>query len=185
MITGVASGFKDLDRMTSGLQPADLIIVAARPSMGKTALTLNIAQHVALHKGAPVGMFSLEMSKEQLLMRMLCAEARVDAAEAVLPEEHAAAVDLAQLAVDDRIGDAELGGLALDAHALRVVGHAHLPAGAAVAARVARVARGAEREDTAIIGRGCAHARTCALGTARSSSGCRPASLAGGLRPRA
>lgn len=79
MITGVASGFKDLDRMTSGLQPSDLIIVAARPSMGKTALTLNIAQHVALHKGEAVGMFSLEMSKEQLLMRMLCAEARVDA----------------------------------------------------------------------------------------------------------
>jgi len=79
MITGVASGFRDLDRMTSGLQPADLAILAARPSMGKTALVLNIAQHVALHKKLPVGMFSLEMSKEQLLMRMLCAEARVDA----------------------------------------------------------------------------------------------------------
>ena len=79
MITGVATGFRDLDRLTSGLQPADLIILAARPSMGKTALCLNIAQHVALHKGLPVGMFSLEMSKEQLLMRMLCAEARVDA----------------------------------------------------------------------------------------------------------
>jgi replicative DNA helicase len=79
MITGVASGFRDLDRLTSGLQPSDLVILAARPSMGKTALVLNIAQHVALHKQAPVGMFSLEMSKEQLLMRMLCAEARVDA----------------------------------------------------------------------------------------------------------
>jgi replicative DNA helicase len=79
MITGVASGFRDLDRMTSGLQPSDLIILAARPSMGKTALCLNIAQSVALHKSLPVGMFSLEMSKEQLLMRMLCAEARVDA----------------------------------------------------------------------------------------------------------
>src|SRR5262249_10012030 len=79
MITGVPSGFRDLDRMTSGLQPSDLIILAARPSMGKTALCLNIAQAVALHKGLPVGMFSLEMSKEQLLMRMLCAEARVDA----------------------------------------------------------------------------------------------------------
>ena len=79
MITGVATGFRDLDRLTSGLQPADLIILAVRPSMGKTALCLNIAQHVALHKGLPVGMFSLEMSKEQLLMRMLCAEARVDA----------------------------------------------------------------------------------------------------------
>jgi len=79
MITGVASGFRDLDRMTSGLQAGDLIILAARPSMGKTALCLNVAQHVALHKNEPVGMFSLEMSKEQLLMRMLCAEARVDA----------------------------------------------------------------------------------------------------------
>src|SRR5205823_5819382 len=79
MITGVASGFRDLDRLTSGLQRGDLVILAARPSMGKTALCLNIAQHVALHKNLPVGMFSLEMSKEQLLMRMLCAEARVDA----------------------------------------------------------------------------------------------------------
>ena len=79
MITGLATGFRDLDRLTSGLQPADLIILAARPSMGKTAFVLNIAQHVALHKAAPVGMFSLEMSKEQLLIRMLCSEARVDA----------------------------------------------------------------------------------------------------------
>jgi replicative DNA helicase len=79
MITGVATGFRDLDRLTSGLQPGDLVILAARPSMGKTALCLNIAQHVALHKNLPVGMFSLEMSKEQLLMRILCAEARVDA----------------------------------------------------------------------------------------------------------
>jgi replicative DNA helicase len=79
MITGVASGFRDLDRMTSGLQPSDLVIIAARPSMGKTALCLNIAQQVALHNQLPVGMFSLEMSKEQLLMRMLCAESRVDA----------------------------------------------------------------------------------------------------------
>jgi replicative DNA helicase len=79
MITGCATGFRDLDRMTSGLQPSDLVILAARPSMGKTALCLNIAQNVALHHGKPVGMFSLEMSKEQLLMRLLCAEARVDA----------------------------------------------------------------------------------------------------------
>jgi replicative DNA helicase len=79
MITGIATGFRDLDRLTSGLQASDLVILAARPSMGKTALVLNIAQQVALHKGLPVGMFSLEMSKEQLLMRMLCAEARVDA----------------------------------------------------------------------------------------------------------
>ena len=79
MITGVATGFRDLDRLTSGLQPGDLVILAARPSMGKTALCLNIAQYVALHKNLAVGMFSLEMSKEQLLMRMLCSEARVDA----------------------------------------------------------------------------------------------------------
>ena len=79
MITGVATGFTDFDRMTSGLQPADLVILAARPSMGKTALALNIAQHVALHKGEPVGVFSLEMSKTQLLMRLLCADAMVDA----------------------------------------------------------------------------------------------------------
>jgi len=79
MITGVATGFKDFDRMTSGLQPSDLIILAARPSMGKTALALNISQHVALRKGAPVGIFSLEMAKAQLLMRVLCAESMVDA----------------------------------------------------------------------------------------------------------
>ena len=78
MITGVATGFNDFDRMTSGLQRADLVIIAARPSMGKTALSLNIAQHVALRKGEPVGIFSLEMSKSQLLMRVLCAEAMVD-----------------------------------------------------------------------------------------------------------
>jgi len=79
MITGIATGFRDIDRLTSGLQPGDLVILAARPSMGKTALCLNIAQHVALYKNLSVGMFSLEMSKEQLLMRMLCSEARVDA----------------------------------------------------------------------------------------------------------
>jgi replicative DNA helicase len=79
MITGVATGFVDLDRMTSGLQRSDLVILAARPSMGKTALCLNIAQHVALKNGGKVGIFSLEMSKEQLLMRFLCAESMVDA----------------------------------------------------------------------------------------------------------
>ena len=79
MITGVATGFNDFDRMTSGLQQSDLIIIAGRPSMGKTALALNIAQHVALRKGAPVGIFSLEMAKAQLLMRILCAESMVDA----------------------------------------------------------------------------------------------------------
>lgn len=79
MITGVPTGFQDLDRMTSGFQSGDLIILAARPSMGKTALALNMAEHVALKKGLPVGIFSLEMSKQQLLMRFLCAESMVDA----------------------------------------------------------------------------------------------------------
>ena len=70
-ITGVASGFNDLDEMTSGFQPADLIIVAARPSMGKTAFMLNIAQHAAIEHNVPVAFFSLEMSKESLVQRML------------------------------------------------------------------------------------------------------------------
>jgi len=78
-ITGVASGFTDLDEMTSGFQPADLIIVAARPSMGKTAFVLNVAQHAAIEDHVPVAFFSLEMSKESLVQRMLTAEARVDA----------------------------------------------------------------------------------------------------------
>lgn len=77
-ITGVPSGFADLDELTTGFQPGDLIIIGGRPSMGKTALGLNIAQHVALEMREPVAIFSLEMSKEQLAMRMLCAEAMVD-----------------------------------------------------------------------------------------------------------
>ena len=79
LITGVPTGFTDLDEMTSGLQPSDLIIVAARPSMGKTSLVLNIAQHVGTKTDMTVGFFSLEMSKEQLFLRMLTAEARIDA----------------------------------------------------------------------------------------------------------
>jgi replicative DNA helicase len=81
MVTGVPTGFLDLDSKTAGLQPSDLVIVAARPSMGKTAFVLNIAQYAALHHNTPVAIFSLEMSKEQLVMRMLCAEARVDNAK--------------------------------------------------------------------------------------------------------
>src|SRR5688572_15273400 len=77
-ITGVASGFSDLDEMTSGFQPADLVVVAARPSMGKTAFCLNIAQHAAIEDHVPVAFFSLEMSKESLVQRMLTSEARVD-----------------------------------------------------------------------------------------------------------
>ncbi len=81
LVTGVPTGFIDLDRMTAGLQPADLIIVAARPSMGKTAFVLNIAQYVALQTNTGVAIFSLEMAKEQLVLRMLCSEARVDNAK--------------------------------------------------------------------------------------------------------
>jgi replicative DNA helicase len=79
LVTGVPTGFSDLDEMTSGLQPSDLIIIAARPSMGKTSLVLNIAQHVGTRTAKTVGLFSLEMSKEQLFLRMLTAEARIDA----------------------------------------------------------------------------------------------------------
>ena len=77
-LTGVATGFRDLDRMTNGLQKSDLIIVAARPAMGKSAFALNIAQYAALHDNRSVVYFSLEMGKEQLVMRMLCTEASVD-----------------------------------------------------------------------------------------------------------
>ena len=78
LITGVATGFDKLDDMTSGLQNSDLIIIAGRPSMGKTAFALNIAQHAALETQTPVAIFSLEMSKEQLAFRMLASEAKVD-----------------------------------------------------------------------------------------------------------
>ncbi|HYH87020.1 MAG TPA: replicative DNA helicase, partial [Pyrinomonadaceae bacterium] len=79
MLTGLTTGFTELDTITSGLQPSDLVIVAARPSMGKTALCLTLAQNAAIQSGAVVGIFSLEMSKESLVMRMLCSEGRVDA----------------------------------------------------------------------------------------------------------
>jgi replicative DNA helicase len=79
LITGVPTGFEELDRMTSGFQRSDLIIIAGRPSMGKTAFALNVAQHAAIEMDVPVAVFSLEMSKEQLAMRMLSSEARVDA----------------------------------------------------------------------------------------------------------
>jgi replicative DNA helicase len=78
LVTGVPSGFKELDQRTAGFQPADLIIVAGRPSMGKTAFCLNVAQYAAIEKKIPVAVFSLEMSKEQLVIRMLCSEAQVE-----------------------------------------------------------------------------------------------------------
>ncbi len=78
-VTGLESGFSELDKMTAGLHPSDLIIVAARPGLGKTSLCLNIAQFVAIRKRGTVAIFSLEMSKEQLVKRLLCAEAEIDA----------------------------------------------------------------------------------------------------------
>jgi replicative DNA helicase len=78
-ITGLSTGFVDLDNPTSGLQDSDLIIIAARPSMGKTTLALNMAQHIAVSDNLPVAFFSLEMSKEQLAQRLLCAHAEIDA----------------------------------------------------------------------------------------------------------
>jgi replicative DNA helicase len=84
LVTGVPTGFLDLDRLTAGLQPSDLVIIAARPSMGKTALALNIAAHAATECEPRVGvaLFSLEMAKEQLVLRMLCSEGHVDSSKA-------------------------------------------------------------------------------------------------------
>ncbi len=79
MMTGVPTGFTDLDRLTNGLQPSDLIVIAARPSAGKTAFGLSIAQNAAIAAQKVVGIFSLEMTKESLVARMLCSEAHVDA----------------------------------------------------------------------------------------------------------
>jgi replicative DNA helicase len=78
LVPGVETGFTELDKMTAGLHPSDLVIVAARPGLGKTSLCLNIAQFVALKKRQSVGIFSLEMSREQLVKRLLCAEAEID-----------------------------------------------------------------------------------------------------------
>jgi len=78
-VTGLESGFKDLDTMTAGFQAGDFVVIAGRPSMGKTSFALNIAQHVAIKHKVPVAVFSLEMTKEQLMLRVLCSEARVKA----------------------------------------------------------------------------------------------------------
>ena len=77
-VTGVPSGFKELDRMTAGFQPSDLIIIAGRPSMGKTAFCLDVVEYAAIENKIPVAIFSLEMSKEQLVIRMLCSQANVE-----------------------------------------------------------------------------------------------------------
>lgn len=85
-LTGIPTDFTDLDNLTSGLQPSDLILVAARPSMGKTAFTLNIAANVAIRAKKTVAFFSLEMSKNQLMQRMLCSEASLDSQKARVGE---------------------------------------------------------------------------------------------------
>jgi replicative DNA helicase len=77
-ITGLATGFSDLDKMTDGLHAAEMIVIAARPSMGKTALAMNIAEHVAVDLQKPIAVFSLEMSSQQLVQRLLCSRAKVD-----------------------------------------------------------------------------------------------------------
>ncbi len=77
-VTGIPTGFRDLDSLTSGFHPSEFVVIAARPSMGKTALCLNISQHVALKTDFGVGFFSLEMSKEQVVLRLLCSEAQLD-----------------------------------------------------------------------------------------------------------
>lgn len=79
LVTGIPTGFTDFDTKTSGLQPSDLIVIAGRPSMGKSSFAINVALHVGVQKKIPLAFFSLEMSKEQLVQRMLCSEARVDA----------------------------------------------------------------------------------------------------------
>ncbi len=117
-ITGVPTGFPDLDRLTTGLQKGDLCIVAARPSMGKTSLVLNMAQAVAIEHGLPVALFSLEMSKEQLVQRLLCAEGRVDSQRLrrgmLSPDEYqrlaaaAGHLNTAPLWIDDSAGSTVL-----------------------------------------------------------------------------
>jgi len=77
-ITGISTGFVEFDRMTSGLHPSEMIVIAARPSMGKTALAMNIAEYVSINEQLPVGVFSLEMSSQQLVQRLLCSRARVN-----------------------------------------------------------------------------------------------------------
>jgi replicative DNA helicase len=113
-ITGISTGFTEFDRMTSGLHPAEMIVIAARPSMGKTALAMNIAEHVAVHEKLPVAVFSLEMSSQQLVQRLLCSRARVNLqkvrdgflAERDFPSLTAAAAKLAEarIFIDDSAG---------------------------------------------------------------------------------
>jgi replicative DNA helicase len=78
MLTGIATGFVDFDKMTTGLHEGEMVVIAARPSVGKTSLAMNIAEHVALELKVPVGVFSLEMTADQLVLRMLCSRSRVN-----------------------------------------------------------------------------------------------------------
>jgi len=78
MLTGIGTGFTDFDKMTTGLHGGEMIVIAARPSVGKTSLAMNIAEHVAIEQGLPVGVFSLEMTSESLVLRMLCSRSRVN-----------------------------------------------------------------------------------------------------------
>ena len=78
MLTGIATGFPDFDKMTSGLHGGEMVVIAARPSMGKTSLAMNIAEHIVLEERQPVGVFSLEMTAESLVLRMLCSRSRVN-----------------------------------------------------------------------------------------------------------
>ena len=113
-LSGIATGFPDLDKMTDGLHGGEMIIVAARPSMGKTSLAMNIAEHVVLEQGLPVGVFSLEMSASSLILRMLCSLARVNMrsiregfmSEADFPKLMSASGRLAgaKLLIDDTAG---------------------------------------------------------------------------------
>src|SRR6266849_5938386 len=113
-ITGVSTGFRDLDKLTSGLHSSEMIVIAARPSMGKTALAMNIAEHAAIQLKLPVAIFSLEMSAQQLVQRMLCSRARVNLAktrdgflaEADFPKLTHAASKLAEakIFIDDSAG---------------------------------------------------------------------------------
>jgi replicative DNA helicase len=113
-ISGISTGFAELDRMTDGLHESEMIVIAARPSMGKTALAMNITEHVALNEKLPVAVFSLEMSSQQLVQRLLCSRARVNLqkvrdgflAERDFPSLTAAASKLAeaQIFIDDSAG---------------------------------------------------------------------------------
>lgn len=127
LVTGIPTGFMDFDARTSGLHPSDLMVVASRPSMGKTSLALNIAQYAAVKEKLPVAVFSLEMSKEQLAQRLLCAEARINShqlrtgylGESAFPRLTMAAEKLneANIFIDDTPG---ISGLELRAKARRL-----------------------------------------------------------------